>query len=93
MTDDYESRAKQFGFAEKDAIQEALADTGTVILDVRTTEEIAADGRVSSVDHPAWVQTSDCTPDGCPSLETSPETLLPNKSANIIVHCKSGRRK
>lgn len=88
---DYESRAKAYGFASKDEIKAALSKPHTVIMDVRTAEEIAADGRVHS-EHP-WVQTN-CTPDDCERLRAAPEEFVKDKSADavIVIHCKSGRR-
>ena len=96
---DYVMRAEQFGFAPDEAIREALQQSGTIVLDVRTTEEIAANGRFSDSttfpsDRLTYIQ-SDCTPSDCYTLRTSPQDVIPNlttSTATIVVHCASGKR-
>jgi rhodanese-related sulfurtransferase len=100
MTDtDYEIRAKEFDFASDDAVREALQKSGTIILDVRTQEEISRVGRI--IDSEAFPSErlsylqSDCTVDDCMTLRLSPEDIIPNLTTNtstIILHCASGRR-
>jgi rhodanese-related sulfurtransferase len=100
MTDkDYEARAKQFGFASEDDIRNAIQQSGTIVLDVRTTEEIGNDGTVVDLEgFPSDIVTfvqSDCTPDDCYTLRTSPQDIIPNittNTATIVVYCRSGRR-
>jgi len=92
----YEERAQEYGFADKQAVREALAHPETVVLDVRTQEEIAAGGTHNNKVHPAtkanWVQT-DCTADDCPHLRESPAKFVSdNKNATIVIYCRSGRR-
>ncbi len=100
MTDsDYAMRAEQFGFASDEAIRDALLQPGTIVLDVRTTEEIATNGRLSDStkfpsDRLTYLQ-SDCTPTDCYTLRTSPQDVIPNfttSTATIVMHCASGRR-
>ena len=96
---DYAMRAQQFGFASDEAIREALQKSGTVVLDVRTNEEITTDGRIADSttfpsDRLTYIQ-SDCTPTDCYTLRTSPQEIIPNvktSTATIVIHCKSGRR-
>lgn len=96
---DYAIRAQQFGFASDESIHEALQQSGTIVLDVRTTEEISkagclADSSTFPSDRLTYVQ-SDCTPTDCYTLRTSPQDVIPNVStstATIVVHCASGRR-
>jgi rhodanese-related sulfurtransferase len=87
---DYESRAETYGFATKREIKEALSKPETVIMDVRTAEEIATDGRVHT-ENP-WVHVTDCTAEDCASLRASPEEFVKYKNVGIVIHCKSGRR-
>jgi rhodanese-related sulfurtransferase len=98
-TADYESRAQQFGFASDESIREALQQTGTIILDIRTTEEITTNGRLfDSATFPSDKLTylqSDCSPGDCYTLRTSPPDIIPNlmtSTATIVIHCASGRR-
>lgn len=96
---DYTSRAQQFGFASDDAIREALQQSGTIVLDVRTTEEISKTGRLADSstfpsDRLTYIQ-SDCTPTDCYTLRTSPQDVIPNlasSTSTIVIHCASGRR-
>jgi phage shock protein E len=69
-------------------VKEALLDPTTYVLDVRTREEIADSGHVQ---HPRWHQVNG-TPDRCSDLDQHPEKLVPDKAANIVVYCRSGRR-
>jgi phage shock protein E len=84
--DSYEDRAKQFNFASKDAVQEALRQPETIVLDVRNLEEIAADGKLDRA-----VQTG-CTPDDCADLRANPTKFVSNQSATVVIYCRSGRR-
>lgn len=74
--------------APLDEVKKALQDPNTYVLDVRTSEEIADTGRVQ---HPRWHQVNG-TPDRCDDLETHPEKFVQDKSANIVLYCRSGRR-
>ena len=71
----YEERAQSFGFASKEEVLEALKDPTTVVLDVRTKEEIENQGKIQGDYN--WTN-SNCTPVMCPTLETNPESILPD---------------
>lgn len=96
---DYTLRAQQFGIASDESIREALQQSGTIVLDVRTTEEIVKTGRLVDsstfpLDRLTYIQ-SDCTPTDCFTLRTSPEEVIPNlatSTSTIVVHCATGRR-
>jgi rhodanese-related sulfurtransferase len=95
--DDYETRAKQFDFASGEAIRAALAQSGTIVLDVRTQEEIAHDGSLKDQTRfPGLMyKQSDCTAEDCEKLRLSPGDVIPyvtSSTAAIVMHCKSGRR-
>lgn len=74
--------------APLDEVKRALSDPSTYVLDVRTPEEIAASG---AVHHANWHQVNG-TPDSCPELEAHPENYVKDKTATVIVYCRSGRR-
>jgi rhodanese-related sulfurtransferase len=96
---DYAMRAQQFGFASDESIRDALQQSGTIVLDVRTAEEISKAGRLAdSASFPSerltYIQ-SDCTPTDCYTLRTSPQDIIPNlttSTATVVIHCASGRR-
>ena len=100
MTDiAYETRAKQFNFASDDLVRTALQQSGTIILDVRTKDEISRMGKLT--DRPNFpsdvlvYKQSDCTPDDCMTLRLSPQDIIPDiatNTATIVLHCASGRR-
>jgi rhodanese-related sulfurtransferase len=96
MMADYETRAKDYGFASKSEIQALSVVKSPVIwMDVRTLAEIEADGRVyPHNEYQTWIHVPDCTPDDCPSLRTKPEQYLDSISSppTLILYCKSGRR-
>lgn len=95
--DDYETRAKQFDIASDEAIRAALQQSDTIILDVRTQEEIAQDGSLkeqTSFPDLTYKQ-SNCTAEDCEKLRLSPQDVIPNittGTATIVMHCRSGRR-
>jgi phage shock protein E len=75
--------------APTDSVKAALQDDRTTILDVRTPEEILEAGYLKSTCSDgslhAWVNVS-CTPTECPLL------VIRDKTAPVVVHCRSGRR-
>ena len=93
MNADYEERAKEYGFASPADILSALSLTVTVVLDVRSEDEIAAAGDVASHTAAQWKQTG-CTPTSCPKLETNPSDLVreDQKEVPVVIYCRSGRR-
>lgn len=81
---DYETRAKDYGFATKEELKEAYDSPNTVVLDVRGPNEI--EGSLKRA-----IQTT-CTPSGCDALEANPSQFVPDSTATVIIYCKSGRR-
>jgi phage shock protein E len=69
-------------------VKQALQDPSTYVLDVRTPQEISDSGKVQ---HNRWSQVNG-TPDSCDDLDQHPEKFVPDKSATIVVYCRSGRR-
>jgi phage shock protein E len=69
-------------------VKQALQDPNTYVLDVRTPQEISDSGKVQ---HNRWSQVNG-TPDSCPDLDQHPEKFVPDKSATVVVYCRSGRR-
>jgi rhodanese-related sulfurtransferase len=100
MTDnDYQIRAKEFRLASDEAIREALQQSSTIVLDVRTIEEVSSEGKVTDMEwfphHLLTYRQSDCTVDDCLTLRLSPQDVIPhwnNAAATIVLHCSSGRR-
>jgi phage shock protein E len=81
--------------APSDSVKAALQDDRTTILDVRTQEEILETGYLKSTcsngSLHAWVHVS-CTPTECPLLEMTAYSLIRDKTAPVVIHCRSGRR-
>ena len=75
------------GLANQDDIRVSLTNKSTIILDVRSLDEIAASGRIEVEGH-AWMQTP-CTP---MSADLDLDTDDVDKDANVVVYCRSGRR-
>ena len=84
--DSYETRAAQFDFAKPEEIQTLLRDPNTVLLDVRSESERDTQGKFDRSRH------TTCTATECESLRVNPETIVPDKAANMVLHCRSGRR-
>jgi rhodanese-related sulfurtransferase len=82
--DSYAARAHEFGMATADEIRQAYARPETIVLDVRGPAEIDV-----AIDRA--VQTT-CTADGCDELAADPTQFVPDRSATVIIYCKSGRR-
>jgi rhodanese-related sulfurtransferase len=93
----YVSRIKRTDFASNEAILAALQQPGTIVLDVRTQEEIANDGCLENQTRfpNLTYKQSDCTVLDCEKLRLSPGEVIPNittSTATIVIHCKSGLR-
>ena len=87
---DYEERAKMNNMASPKEIVEALKQEGTVVLDVRTDEEIA-EAKLDTPENVQWSKTG-CSRTECPALETDPSQFVKDKNATIVIYCKSGAR-
>ncbi|KAG7344635.1 rhodanese-like domain containing protein [Nitzschia inconspicua] len=87
---DYSSRKAEYQLADKEVLMEQLKNSETIVLDVRTEAEIAADGKFS----PSHLQYRHvpCTPTDASNLTMQAATLIPSQTTPIIVYCKSGRR-
>ena len=83
----YSARAAALGLTPLDEVKTALADPSTVVLDVRSPDEIAASATL-----PQSQQTG-CTADECPNLSADPTQFAgTNKGVTIVVYCRSGKR-
>lgn len=76
-------------------LEQYLQDDRTVVLDVRTADEILDTGylktyRSTGVPH-AWLNVS-CTATDGPLLEMAAESLIPDPTVPVVVYCRSGRR-
>lgn len=90
LPSDYQERAKANNFASPKEILDALNAAGTVVLDVRTADEIAA-AKLDTPDHVSWTATG-CTRTQCPALETDPTQFVPSTDTTVVVYCASGAR-
>lgn len=84
--DSYETRAAQFDFAKPDEIHQLLQDPSTLLLDVRSDTERTTQGAFDRSIH------TTCTAADCVELRLNPEQLVADKMANVVLHCRSGRR-
>ena len=58
----------------------------TVILDVRSDEEIVNQGFIQTTPNNPWLQVS-CTPADCPLLTVAAENMIPDKSSTCFSEC------
>ena len=86
MPADYSARAAQYGFATPEEVRALLAQADTLILDTRTKDEMQDAGSVDRA-----IQTN-CTATECPQLSLAPDSVIPDKTANVVIYCRSGRR-
>ena len=86
---DYNKRAEAFGFAPRESIIKTAALPDVIFLDVRSDGEISA-GKLRTGSK-TW-KHSQCTTSSAPQLETKAASVLPDKSAPVIVYCGSGKR-
>lgn len=75
------------GLANQDDIRKSLTNKSTILLDVRTMDEIAASGKIEVEGH-SWMQTP-CTP---ASEDLDLDTDNVDKDATVVLYCRSGRR-
>mmetsp|Transcript_11699 Transcript_11699/g.33724 ORF Transcript_11699/g.33724 Transcript_11699/m.33724 type:complete len:147 (+) Transcript_11699:126-566(+) len=88
---DYDARAQLYGFIRPSQLKDLLEQKqSTMLLDVRTDQEIEESGRFECGDH-AWVHQP-CTLNDTKELEDKSAEFFPNKQTPIVVYCKSGRR-
>jgi phage shock protein E len=93
----YQQRAEMLGFSSPGEVKEALSNPDTLIIDVRSHEEIAAtaavDITIGGVD--AATAVSKVLTPGChdgPALEEMTLQMAPDKNTTIVIYCLSGRR-
>jgi hypothetical protein len=67
-------------FAAKDEILDAMDETNTIVLDVRSMDEINANGKVKT--NLKWFQ-SNCTPTSCPDLVSQAKKDFPDKDGRF----------
>mmetsp|Transcript_29779 Transcript_29779/g.62637 ORF Transcript_29779/g.62637 Transcript_29779/m.62637 type:complete len:105 (-) Transcript_29779:306-620(-) len=68
-------------------VKAAADKSGAVLLDVRTHKELATEKLEKRP-----FKHAVCSLDDCTDLMKRAEELMPDKSANVIVYCRSGRR-
>ena len=90
LSPDYAERARANNFATPQEILEALKQPGTVVLDVRTDEEIAQ-GKLETPENVEWNKTG-CSRTECPELEAEASKFVKDKNATVVVYCASGAR-
>jgi phage shock protein E len=89
---DFREREKEYGLASAEQTRAALAQPDTIVLDIRTPEEIAANGGM--IAHPNVHQVTVSLTDASALVEQAP-TLLPQEDkdkSTIFIYCRSGRR-
>lgn len=79
---DYETRAQTLGLANPEELKQAMLVENSVLLDVRSDEEIEQSGRFEKEGH-KWVQ-SPCTRTECAMLSKSYEELFPDKKGKLM---------
>jgi phage shock protein E len=72
--------------ATSQEIKKAFANPKVVVVDVRSPAEITA-----KIDAKKWINAPG-TPFNCPILSEQATSLIPDKSAPIILYCVSGKR-
>lgn len=90
LSPDYDDRAKANNFASPDDVVAALKQPGTIVLDVRTNEEIA-EAKLETIDGVQWMTTG-CTPMECPGLAADAAKFVKDKDTTVVIHCASGVR-
>ena len=91
LPSDWDERAKANNFATPKEIVTALNADGTIILDVRTEEEIQQDSLQNLPENVSWKKTG-CTRTECPALELDASKFVSDKNTTVVVYCKSGAR-
>ena len=91
LPSDWEDRAKANNFATPKEIVAALNQDGTVVLDVRTDDEIAQGKLEELNENVEWTKTG-CSRTECPALELDPSKFVKSKDTTVVVYCKSGAR-
>lgn len=91
LSADYEERAKANNFSTPQEILDALKQPGTVVLDVRTEDEIA-EAKLENIPHNVeWTKTG-CTRTQCLALEMDAAKFCKDKNAAVVIYCASGAR-
>lgn len=71
--------------ADSDAVLELFHKSKhTVILDVRSDEEILNSGFIKTNSNNPWLQVS-CTPMDCPLLNVAAKNMIPDKSSKFAI--------
>ena len=85
---DRKSRGERWGVATNEEIAAAVQAKGLIWLDVRTADEVAARSLPASLK----VKHCNVTMFSAKELEAAAPTLLPNRSAPIMLFCAGGGR-
>lgn len=73
------------------AIEVALNNPRTTIVDARGLDEIAQNGYFNPGGRFQWI-SAPCTVQECPLLELASDGLIRDKESPVIVYCASGKR-
>mmetsp|Transcript_22357 Transcript_22357/g.33031 ORF Transcript_22357/g.33031 Transcript_22357/m.33031 type:complete len:124 (+) Transcript_22357:99-470(+) len=84
---DYQERAQALGLAPQEEVERLLnQENNTVLLDVRTADEIATFGKMAQAIH------IPCTATDASKLVAHVPEICSTKETPIIIYCRSGRR-
>jgi len=83
---DYKERATTLGFAAPEEVKKALENPNTIVIDVRSEEEVKATEKLPVPN----LKTTGCH--ACPHMDGLVDKWVSDKNATIVVFCKSGRR-
>merc|ERR1712226_671373 len=82
----FQERVATLDLASPDEVKRLLAQEGTVVLDVRTDEEIQSLGKLSQAVH------IPCTATDATELVSRFPEVCSTKETPLVIYCRSGRR-
>lgn len=82
----FQERVETLGLASPEEVKRLLDQEGTVVLDVRTDEEIVSFGKLSQAVH------IPCTATDASELVSRFPEVCSSKETPLVIYCRSGRR-